>query len=71
MSENFKECDAHARLIWQAQIIHKAKCLNVTEEYEVGTVTKQWMQDVAKLSWYESGAQLAIEHLKKFGITVI
>ena len=71
LSENFKECDAYARLIWQAQIIHKAKCLNVTEEYEVGTVTKQWMQDVAKLSWYESGPQLAIEHLKKFGITVI
>lgn len=71
LSENSKECDAYARLIWQAQIIHKAKYLNVTEEYKVGTVTKQWMQDVAKLSWYESGPQLAIEHLKKFGITVI
>lgn len=71
LTGNSKECDAYARLIWQAQIIHKANCLNVNDEYNVGTVTKEWMQEVAKLSWYQSGPKLAIEHLKKFGITVV
>src|SRR5690606_27476122 len=71
LSGNSKEFDAYARLIWQAQIIHKANCLNINDEYIVGTVTKEWMQEVAKLSWYQSGPQLAIEHLKKFGITVV
>lgn len=71
LSGNSKECDAYARLIWQAQIINKANCVNMNHEYSVGTVTKEWMQEVAKLSWYQSGPQLAIEHLKKFGITVV
>ena len=60
--DNSKECDAYARLIWQAQVIHKAKSLNNDQEYKTGTVTKQWMQDVVKLSWYDLGPQLAIEH---------
>lgn len=69
--QNAKQCDPYARLIWQAQIIHKARSLNNTQDYIVGTVTQAWMTEVAKLSWYESGPNLAIEHLKKFGITVV
>ena len=32
LSGNSKEFDAYARLIWQAQIIHKANCLNINDE---------------------------------------
>ncbi len=36
LSGNSKEFDAYARLIWQAQIIHKANCLNIDKSIPLG-----------------------------------
>ncbi|MEC7546178.1 MAG: ImmA/IrrE family metallo-endopeptidase [Pseudomonadota bacterium] len=68
---NDKECDAFALQAWQARVLHIAAKQKIEHSYTPGTVTQEWMLELARQSWSRQGPAIAVEYLNKAGIKVI
>jgi HTH-type transcriptional regulator/antitoxin HigA len=65
------DMDSHALLAWTARVLIRAKQERGQIQYRHGTVTRDFMREVARLTWFERGPSLAKEFLAKSGITLI
>ncbi len=65
--------DEHALLIWRVAVLKKARNQKQTQktQYKPGSITAEWLRDLAKLSRFEHGPRLAIEYLADIGIILV
>lgn len=63
--------DEYALLIWRICVLKKARSLKLTTQYKDGTITDEWLRDLAKLSRFEKGPSLAQEFLADNGIALV
>jgi HTH-type transcriptional regulator/antitoxin HigA len=63
--------DKYALTAWSARIIIRATEDCPRAEYKPNSVDLEFMREVARLSWSESGPRLAREFLRKHGIPLI
>ncbi|MCU7858453.1 MAG: ImmA/IrrE family metallo-endopeptidase [Candidatus Thiodiazotropha sp. (ex Lucinoma kastoroae)] len=56
---------------WSARVVEKAKQTDLSKKYIQGTVTKDFMSKLVKLSWSDKGPQLAQEYLNQHGIYLV
>lgn len=63
--------DRYALAAWSARIMIRATEDCPKAEYKPGSVDLEFMREVARLSWSESGPRLAREFLRKHGIPLI
>lgn len=66
-----RSMDRYALAAWTARIIMRAKLDPPPVEYEPGTVDLEFMRELSRQSWSESGPLLAREFLHKNGIPLI
>lgn len=66
-----REMDRHALTAWTIRVLTRAIEHRSRLTYKAGTITPQFMRQVAKLSWSETGPVLAKEFLEKHGITIV
>lgn len=71
LRSNDKETDTYALWAWQVRVLQKVAKEKLSTNYKKDTVTLEWMQKVAKLSWSSQGPSLAKEYLNKHGIHFI
>ncbi|WP_429139821.1 ImmA/IrrE family metallo-endopeptidase [Aeromonas veronii] len=71
LRSNDKQTDSYAVWAWQAQVLRKAQAEPLTTPYRPGTVTAEWMRQLAQLSWSEQGPHLAKEYLNRAGIHLV
>ena len=65
-----KEMDAYALCAWKIRVMHLATEQQVSA-YVPGSVTRDFMREVARLSYFEDGVTLAREYLAKSGIHLL
>ncbi|MBM4147855.1 MAG: ImmA/IrrE family metallo-endopeptidase [Lentisphaerae bacterium] len=65
-----KEMDPYALCAWKIRVMHLATEQEVSP-YAPGTVTLDFMREVARLSYFEDGVMLAREYLAKSGIHLL
>lgn len=63
--------DTYALLIWRAVVVDKAHRNPPLGIYRAGSITPTWLRDLAKLSRFERGPQLAQEFLSQHGISLV
>ncbi len=63
--------DEYALAAWSARVAVRARENPPPVPFETGTVDVDFMREVAKLSWSDSGPLLAQEYLRKHGIPLI
>ena len=65
--------DDYALLAWQIVVLKKARQQkhNLKSQYKTGSITAEWLRDLAKLSRFEHGPRLAIEYLADIGIVLV
>lgn len=63
--------DKYALAAWTARIMVQALSVPPSVDYKPGTVSLDFMREVARLSWSDSGPLLAKEFLEKHGISLI
>ena len=63
--------DEYALLIWRAHVVKKARAMKVKSSYRSNTITDDWLRDLAKLSKFDKGPQLAQEYLAHHGIALV
>lgn len=68
---NDKVSDQYALWAWQVRVLKKATEQQLPCLYQKKTVTLEWMQNLARLSWSERGPELAREYLEKSGIHLV
>jgi len=56
---------------WTARVLIRAQDECCPSEYKIGSVTKDYLKEVAKLSWFDKGPLLAKEFLSRSGIALI
>lgn len=62
----------HALLAWLSRVVQVAReKRNTLEPYRHDAINASFLRELAQLSWYEKGPQLAVEHLEKHGICVV
>jgi len=66
-----REMDKYALTAWTVRVLTRAFKHSSGLTYKPETITPEFMREVAKLSWSETGPCLAKEFLKKYGITVV
>lgn len=66
-----REFDAYSLLAWNARIIAKAEHSSVKTKYKTGTITKEFIAEVIKLSVREDGPHVAVQYLGEHGIPLI
>jgi len=66
-----REMDRYALTAWTVRVLTRAFEYSSSATYKPETITPEFMREVAKLSWSETGPCLAREFLKKYGVTVI
>jgi HTH-type transcriptional regulator/antitoxin HigA len=66
-----REMDKYALMAWTIRVLTRALERPSSIAYKAGTVTAEFMRQVAKLSWSETGPYLAKEFLQKYGIVVV
>lgn len=66
-----RSMDRYALAAWTARIIMRAKLDPPPVEYEPGTVDLEFMRELSRQSWSESGPLLAREFLHKNGLPLI
>ncbi len=67
----FRVMDEYALLVWRICVLKKARSLKLTTQYKDGTITDEWLRDLAKLSRFEKGPSLAQEFLADNGIALV
>lgn len=65
--------DEYALLVWRVAVLKKARKQKHTlkTQYKSGSITAEWLRDLAKLSRFEHGPRLAIEYLADIGIILV
>lgn len=63
--------DTYALLIWRAVVVEKAHRNPPQGIYRPGSITSTWLRDLAKLSRFERGPQLAKEYLSQYGVCLV
>lgn len=63
--------DDYALLTWRIAVLSKARRQKPSNGYVEGTITADWLRDLAKLSRFEQGPKLAQEFLADSGIVLI
>lgn len=65
--------DEHALLVWRVAVLKKARKQKHTlkTQYKAGSITAEWLRDLAKLSRFEHGPRLAVEYLADIGIILV
>lgn len=66
-----KAMDQYALMAWRVCVLKRAEAKELTGDYQKGVVTSKWLRDLAKLSAFEQGPQLAEEHLSRYGIALV
>ncbi len=66
-----RSMDKYALEVWTAQVTRLASSNPPQVKYKHGTVTPEFMREVARLSWSDSGPILAKEFLRKHGISLV
>jgi HTH-type transcriptional regulator/antitoxin HigA len=66
-----RQADEMALLAWRMCVVRKAREANLTRYYKAGSVTPEWLRELAKLSAFEEGPKLAREYLSRIGITLV
>jgi HTH-type transcriptional regulator/antitoxin HigA len=66
-----RSMDKYSLAAWTARIMILALQDPPPVEYQAGSITIEFMRDVAQLSWSEMGPRLAQEFLRKHGIPLI
>ena len=66
-----RDMDRYALLAWQARVLHKALDAPPKAVYQPGSVTPEWLRDLAKLSWHAQGPALAREYLHAHGVALV
>lgn len=63
--------DEYALLIWRMAVVKKARSQKPLTTYVEGSITPEWLRDLAKLSRFDSGPRLAQEFLADIGIVLV
>jgi HTH-type transcriptional regulator/antitoxin HigA len=63
--------DDYALLAWRIAVLSKARRQRPSKGYIEGTITADWLKDLAKLSKFEQGPRLAQEFLADSGIVLV
>lgn len=63
--------DRYALVAWNARILHRALENPPSTTYKPNTVTKDFMEELARLSLFDNGPALAQEFLSKNGISLV
>jgi HTH-type transcriptional regulator/antitoxin HigA len=66
-----KLMDDYALLTWRIAVLSKARRQRPSNGYVEGTITADWLRDLAKLSRFEQGPRLAQEFLADSGIALV
>lgn len=66
-----REIDEPALMAWTARILADAEEQQLDGEYESGSVTPDFMRELAKLSWADNAPVLAQEFLSRHGIAMV
>jgi HTH-type transcriptional regulator/antitoxin HigA len=66
-----RSMDEYALAAWSARILIRAHQDPPSVPFEAGSVNQDFMREVARLSWSDSGPLLAQEYLRKRGIPLI
>ncbi len=62
----------YALYAWVARVIQKSRAkASLTGAFDPAVLSSSFLKDIARLSWFESGPVLAVEFLKKNGISVV
>ncbi|OCH41599.1 ImmA/IrrE family metallo-endopeptidase [Aliivibrio fischeri] len=56
---------------WVACVIHKAREREIKAKFDAEVIDKDFLKELAQLSWSEYGPLLAIEYLERHGICVV
>ena len=63
--------DLYALQAWCLQVLAEARSTALTNEYAEGTVTIEFLRELAKLSAFQEGPRLAREYLNRHGIVLV
>lgn len=63
--------DEYALLVWRVAVLKKARQQKLKTQYKPGSITDEWLRDLAKLSRFEHGPRLAQEYLADIGIVLV
>ena len=63
--------DEYALQVWTTAVMKKARQTQLTKPYVKGSITTEWLHDLAKLSRFEQGPRLAQEYLADLGIALV
>lgn len=63
--------DEYALIAWRGCVLKKAHSQTVSTKYRAGSITEEWLRDLAKLSRFDSGPKLAQEYLADAGIALV
>jgi len=63
--------DEYALLVWRVAVLKKARQQKLKTQYKPGSITDEWLRDLAKLSRFEHGPCLAQEYLADIGIVLV
>ena len=63
--------DEYALLVWRVAVLKKARQQKLKAQYKSGSITEEWLRDLAKLSRFEHGPRLAHEYLADIGIVLV
>ena len=63
--------DEYALLVWRIAVLKKARSQKVASQYKAGTISNEWLRDLAKLSRFDKGPRLAQEFLADSGIVMV
>ena len=66
-----REMDAYALMMWRICVLKKARIQDVTTKYREGSITEDWLRDLAKLSRFDAGPRLAQEYLADGGVSLV
>ncbi len=66
-----REMNQFALWAWSTRVVQKAKQTVLSNKYAQGTVTKDFMSKLVKLSWSDKGPLLAQEYLNQHGIYLV
>lgn len=63
--------DEYALLVWRIAVLKRARQQKPKTQYKPGSITDEWLRDLAKLSRFEHGPCLVQEYLADIGIVLV
>ncbi|GGO68218.1 ImmA/IrrE family metallo-endopeptidase [Bowmanella pacifica] len=56
---------------WLSKVVQEASLDPVVNDFKQGSLNKEFLKELAHLSWFDEGPKLAIEFIEKHGIKVV